>query len=143
MFNIMVGIVKSFKIKVDKNSYLLLEKEEDYLILKYLERIFFDLFRNISFTNDEHKKIRVFFRMALIENYLKNLNGIKLKSCYIKKCKNPFKIRFPNLSRIEHFVYSEENYKILEDLNVMHGLESSEDPEDPELQRSIKYQTVK
>ena len=53
--------VKSFKIKVDKNSYLLLEKEEDYLNLKYLERIFFDLFRNISLTNDEHKKIRVFF----------------------------------------------------------------------------------
>ena len=36
------------------------------------------------------------------------------------------------MSRTEHFVYSEENYKILEDLNVMHGLESSEDPEDPE-----------
>ena len=65
----MVSIVKSFKnkihlflstVKVDKKSYLLFEKE-DYLILIYLERIFFDLFKNISFINDEHKKIRVFF----------------------------------------------------------------------------------
>ena len=50
MFNKILRIVKFFKIKVDKNSYLLLEKEEDYLILKYLERIF------LSLTNDEHKK---------------------------------------------------------------------------------------
>ena len=70
---IMVSIVKSFKnkihlflstgykINVVKKSYLLFEKEEDYLILIYLERIFFDLFKNISFINDEHKKVRVFF----------------------------------------------------------------------------------
>ena len=92
-----ISIVKSFKnkihlflstgykIKVDKKSYLLFEKEEDYLILIYLERIFFDLFKNISFINDEHKKIRVFFRFTLIEKYLKKLDEIKLKSFYIKK----------------------------------------------------------
>ena len=73
MSTIMVSISKSFKnkihlflsrgcnIKVDKKSYLLFEKEEHYLILIYLERIFFDLFKNISFSNDEHKKIKVFF----------------------------------------------------------------------------------
>ena len=36
------------------------------------------------------------------------------------------------MSRIVHFDYSEENFKILEDLKMMHGLESSEDPDDPE-----------
>ena len=74
-----------YKINVDKKSYLLFEKEEHYLILIYLERIFFDLFKNISFTNEEDKEIRVFFRMTLIEKYLKNLHEIKLKSFYIKK----------------------------------------------------------
>ena len=52
---------RAYKIKVDKKSYLLFEKEKHFLILIYIERIFFDLFKIISFTNDEHKKIRVFF----------------------------------------------------------------------------------
>ena len=56
---------KGYKIKVDKNSYLLFEKEEHYEILIYLERVFFYLFKNILFIDDddddEHKKIRVFF----------------------------------------------------------------------------------
>ena len=93
LLNIMASIAKSFKnkihlflskgykIKVDKKSYLLFEKEEDYLILIYLERIFFDLFKNISFTKED-KEIRVFFRMILMEKYLKNLHEIKLKSFY-------------------------------------------------------------
>ena len=96
LLNIMASIAKSFKnkihlflskgykIKVDKKSYLLFEKEKDYLILIYLERIFFDLFQNISFTKED-KEIRVFFRMILMEKYLKNLHEIKLKSFYNKK----------------------------------------------------------
>ena len=72
LLTIMASIAKSFinkihlflstgyKIKVDKKSYLFFEKEEDYLILIYLERIFFDLIKNISFINDEHKKSEFF-----------------------------------------------------------------------------------
>ena len=70
---------KSYKIKVDKKSYLFFEKEEHYEILIYLERVCFDLFKNILFVNnDEHKKIRVFFRMTLIENYVKKIPEIKI-----------------------------------------------------------------
>ena len=48
---------------------------------------------------------------------LKKLPEIKIKSFYIKqKCKNPFKIRFPNLRYVEYFHYSEVFNKILEDL---------------------------
>ena len=68
-----LSLSKGYKIKVDKNSYILFKTEEDYEILFDLERIFFDLFKNILF-NDEDKAIRVFFRMTMI-NYLK----LKLK----------------------------------------------------------------
>ena len=75
MFNKMVGIVKSFKIKIllflgkaykikikiDNICYLLFEKEEHYEILSYLERVILDLIKNNILSNDEHRKIRVFF----------------------------------------------------------------------------------
>ena len=82
LFTIMISIVrffknklylflsKGYKIKVDKNCYLIFEKEEHYEILSYLERVFLDLIKNNIFSDDEHKKIRVFFRMILIEKYL-------------------------------------------------------------------------
>ena len=54
------SLSKDYKIKVDKKSYILLKKEEDYEILFYLERLFFDLCKNLLF-NDEDKAIRVFF----------------------------------------------------------------------------------
>ena len=50
-----------YRIKVGKNSYILLKKE-DYENLIYLERALFDLFENLFFNNDEDKKIRLFFR---------------------------------------------------------------------------------
>ena len=74
---------KGHKLKVDKKSYLLFEKEEYFDILIYLERVFSDLFKSIIFLEldeddedfeeyfyDKHKEIRVFFRMTLIEKYL-------------------------------------------------------------------------
>ena len=106
---------KGYKIKVDEKSYMIFEKEEDYLILINLERIFFDLFKIILFINED-KEIRVFFRMTLIEKYLKYLHEIKLKSFYNKKCVNPFKIRFPNLRHLEYFHYSGVLYNVTEDL---------------------------
>ena len=62
-----LSLSKGYKIKVDKNSYILFKKEEDYEILIYLERVFFDLFKNLLFNDDddddddEDKEIRVFF----------------------------------------------------------------------------------
>ena len=111
---------KGYKIKVGKKSYLLFEKEEHYEILIYLERVFFDLFRNILFINDEddeHKKIRVFFRMTLIEKYVKKLPVIKIKIFYDKhKCKNPFEVRFPILSYLDYDSDSDVENEILENL---------------------------
>ena len=124
---IMVSIVKSsknklqlfpskgYKIKVDKNSYLLFEKE-DYVTLINLERVFFDLFKNVLFINNEHKNVRVFFRMTLIENYVENLPEIKFKIFYNKhKCKNPFEIKFPNLSFFDCYDYF-KNYNLLDEI---------------------------
>ena len=57
-------------------------EKEHYEILIYLERVFFDLFKNILFINDdddEHKKIRVFFRTTLIGKYVEKLPNIKIK----------------------------------------------------------------
>ena len=53
-------MIKGYKIKVDKNSYILFKKEEDYEILIYLERTFFDLFKNLLFNDDDDQEIRVF-----------------------------------------------------------------------------------
>ena len=55
---LLLSLSKGFKIKVDKNSYMLFKKE-DYDILFDLERVFFDLYKNLSFNDDEI--IRVFF----------------------------------------------------------------------------------
>ena len=88
MFNIMVGIVNSFKnkillflgkaykIKIDNKCYLLFVKEEHYEMLSYLERVILDLIKNNILSNDENRKIRVFFRMSVIENYVKKLPKI-------------------------------------------------------------------
>ena len=56
---LLLFLSKGFKIKVDKNSYMLFKKEEDYHILFYLERVFFNLNKNLLFNDDEI--IRVFF----------------------------------------------------------------------------------
>ena len=64
--------------------------------------------------------------MTLIENYYKNLPEIKIKIFYVKhKCKNPFKIKLPNLSCLDYFHYSEVFCEILENLGDLEnkGLE--------------------
>ena len=44
-----------YRIKVGKNSYILFKKEEDYVNLIHIERVFFDLFKNLLFKHDEDK----------------------------------------------------------------------------------------
>ena len=101
-----LSLIKGYKIKVDKNSYILFKKEEDYEILIYLERVFFDLFKNLLFNDD--KEIRVFFRLSLIKKYVKKLPKIKIKIFYDKnKCKNPTRIKFTNLSYLDYSNYEE------------------------------------
>ena len=102
---LLLSLSKGFKIKVDKNSYMLFKKEEDYDILFYLERVFFDLYKNLLFIDEI---IRVFFRLSLIKILLEKLSEIKLKFFYDKsKYENPFRIKFPNLSYLDYNDYKE------------------------------------
>ena len=110
-------MTSGYRIKVGKNSYILFKKEEDYLNLIYLERVFFDFFKNLLFIHDEDKKFRLFFRLSLIEKYIESLSEIKIRILYdIKKSKNPFKIKFPNISHADFSELNDEIWKFLEDL---------------------------
>ena len=62
---LLLSLSKGFKIKVDKNSYMLFKKEEDYDILFCLERMFFDLYKNLLFNDDE---IISFFSFIINKN---------------------------------------------------------------------------
>ena len=110
-----LSLSKGYKIKVDKNSYILFKKEEDYEILVYLEREFFDLFKNLLFNDDDDdddKEIRVFFPLSLIKKYVKKLPEIKINFFYDKnKCKNPARIKFPNLSYLDYSNYEKNNWQ--------------------------------
>ena len=98
---LLLSLSKGFKIKVDKNSYMLFKKEEDCDILFYLERVFFDLYKNLLFNDDEI--IRVFFRLSLIKILREKLSRIKFKIFYDKsKYENPFRIKFPNLPYLDN-----------------------------------------
>ena len=95
---ILLSLSKYFKIKLDKNNYMLFKKEGDYTILFYLDRIFFDLNKNLLYNYDEKEEIKVFFRLSIIRIILENLFKIEFKIFYDKRNKNPFSIKFPNLS---------------------------------------------
>ena len=110
-------MTSGYRIKVGKNSYILFKKEEDYVNLIYLERVFFDLFKNLLFMNDEDKKIRLFFRLSLIEKYIESLSEIKIKILYDKKkSENPFMIKFPNIGHVDYSELQDEIWENLEDL---------------------------
>ena len=71
-------------------------------------------------------KNQSFFRMTLIENYVKKLPEIKIKIkiFYDKhKCKNPFEIRFPNLRYLDYFHYSDVLDEIMENLEDLENKE--------------------
>ena len=102
---------KGYKIKVDKNCSLIFEKEEHYESLFCLERVFLDLLKNNIYCDDEHRKIRIFFHTSLIENYVKKLPEIKVKSFNDfnhsrRRCKKSLEMKFPNLRLFEKFYYS-------------------------------------
>ena len=69
------------RIKVGKNSYILFKKE-DYVNLIHIERVFFDLFKNLLLKHDEYKNIRLFFRLSLTEKYIESLSEIKIRILY-------------------------------------------------------------
>ena len=96
---------------------MLFKKEEDYNILFYLERRFFDLNKNLLF-NDEKEEIKVFFRLSLIRIILENLFEIEFKIFYDeRKNENPFRIKLPNLSYLYCNDYKEIDILIQNNLS--------------------------
>ena len=63
-------VTKGYRIKVDKKSYMFFKKEEDYLNLFFLEKVYFDFYNNLFSEQDE--KIRSYFRMSLIQKYIES-----------------------------------------------------------------------
>ena len=88
--------LKGYRIKVGEDSFILFEKEEDYLVLFYLEKVFFDFHNNLFY---EKEGIRLFFLLSLLEKYIKCLRKIKNNVFYDQdKSENPLKVKFPNMS---------------------------------------------
>ena len=102
---------------------MLFEKEEHYEILSYLERVILDLIKNNILSNDKHRKIRVFFRMSVIENYVKKLSKIKIKTFDNKNnYKFSFRKKFPNLWSLEYLFNIEESCSLFDEILVILGL---------------------
>ena len=94
--------MEGYRIKIAENSYILFEKEEDYLNILYLEKVLFDFNNNLLFKQD--KEIRLYFRLSLIEKYIKSLPKFSIKILYDEsKFENPFKIKFPNICYLDHY----------------------------------------
>ena len=120
---ILLFLGKAYKIKIDNKCYLLFEKEEHYEILSYLERVILDLIKNNILSNDEHRKIRVFFRMSVIENYVKKLSKIKIKTFDNKNnYKYSFRKKFPNLWNLEYLFNIEESCSLFDEILVILGI---------------------
>ena len=74
--------LKGYKIKVSKDNIILFEKEEDYLLLFYIEKLVFDFHNNLFY---EKEGIRLFFRLSVLEKCIKCMREIKkLKFFMIK-----------------------------------------------------------
>ena len=117
---ILLFLGKAYKIKIDNKCYLLFEKEEHYEILSYLERVILDLIKNNILSNDEHRKIRFFFRMSVVENYVKKLSKIKIKTFDNKNnYKYSFRKKFPNLWNLEYLFILEESCSLFQEILVI------------------------
>ena len=114
--------LKGYRLTVGEDSFILFEKEEDYLVLFYLEKVFFDFHNNLFY---EKEGIRLFFRLSVLEKYIKCLREIKIYVFYDEdKSENPLKIKFPNMSYGEDFKTGEEIVEKIEILEEMNKLEN-------------------
>ena len=114
--------LKGYRIKLGGNGYILFEKEEDYLNLFCLEKVFFDFYNNLFL---EKEGIRLFFRLTMIEKYIKSLSEFKIKILYDEdKSENPFKIKFPDISCGENYKTRDEIVDKMEVLEEKKKLEN-------------------
>ena len=118
--------LKGYRIKVGEDTFILFEKEEIYLVLFYIEKVFFNFHNNLF---NEKEGIRLFFRLSVLQEYLKSFREIKINVYYDEsKYENPFKVKFPNLSCCDDYERGEEiedkieileENKKLENINLM------------------------
>ena len=127
--------MEGYRIEVAENSYILFEKEEDYLKMFYLEKVLFDFFKNLSLIQDKDEdededkdrelRIRLKFRLSLIEKYISSLPRFNITIFYDNgKFQNPLEIKFPNVSCFGMWCGKADN--ILDDISEL-GDESLED----------------
>ena len=115
--------LKGFRIKVGEDTFILFEKEEHYLVLFYLEKVFFDFHNNLF---NEKEVIRLFFCLSVLEKYIKSLREMNINVFYDEsKYENPLKVKFPNLSCCDDYEMGEEiedKIEILEENKKMENI---------------------
>ena len=111
--------LEGYRIEVSENSFILFENEEDYINIFYLEKVIFDFINNLLNNKEKDKDLRVYFRLSLIEKYLKSLLKFRnIKIFYDKrKCENPFGIKFPFISTFENYSKRKKYYNKLMNLH--------------------------
>ena len=102
--------LKGYRIKVGEDTYTLFKNEAFYLQMLYLEKVYFDLHKQL-FNNKE--VISLIFRLKTLKTYLeyfrKYYNALKINVYYDRrKYENPLKIKFPNLSCCEDYSMGKE-----------------------------------
>ena len=111
-------IKKGYKLKVEKRSYLFFEKEEDYLNLFILEKVYNDFYNNLL--SDRDCEIRSYFRMTLIKKFIETLPPIRIVAYYdYNRSENSFKVKFPNVGELNIIIdtsMNEKSFDKLEDI---------------------------
>ena len=102
--------LKGYRIKVGEDTYILFKNEAFYLQMLYLEKVYFDIHKQL-FNNKE--VISLIFRLKTLKTYLeyfhKYYNAIKIKVYYDRsEYENSLKIKFPNLTCCEDYDSSTE-----------------------------------
>ena len=107
--------MRGYRIKVGEDSYILFKNEEYYLLMLYFEKVFFDLHKQLF---NRKEVISLLFRLETFKTYIINCTAILIHVYYDKrKCENPLKIKFPNLSCCEDNEMRMEIEDEIEDLN--------------------------
>ena len=117
--------LEGYRIKVGEDTYILFKNEAFYLQMLYLEKVYFDIYKQL-FNNKE--VLPLIFRLNTLEIYLKYFmkyyHSIQIKVFYDRrKYENPLKIKFPNLTwRVDE----DRKEEIEEEIDNFENLQLSE-----------------
>ena len=88
---------------------------KDYLNIFYLEKVLFDFYSKVIFKKVD--EVGLFFRLSLIEKYIKSLPEFKIKIFHDeRKSENPFKIKFPNICYSHDFDMRGDFYNVISEM---------------------------